>query len=79
MAIPEEDPAVKTVGRVVKTFYAIASPISAAACFYHGLKRTDSLGWAFGWSILGSMAPVVAPIYAAHIGFGVPQALSKRP
>jgi len=50
--------------------YALAGVAGAAIGAYHGYKRNDSVGWAIGWSILGSLFPVVViPVaYAQGIG-----------
>lgn len=79
MTRPPDPPGVSVARSIWGTIYAIVTPVSSAACFYHGLKRNDSIGWGFGWSVLGGLFPVVAPIYAVYEGFGVPKALSKRP
>jgi hypothetical protein len=41
-----------------------------AAGAYHGYKRNDSVGWAIGWAVLGSLFwPIALPIMFAQ-GFG---------
>lgn len=69
----------ETVKEIAKQAYGVAAVASMGACFYHGLKRNDSIGWGIGWGILGSMFPVVTPLFAVYEGFAVPRALSKRP
>lgn len=49
------------------------STISAAACAYHGYKRNESVGWAFGWAFFGSVAPFFALPVALAQGFGKPR------
>jgi hypothetical protein len=36
----------------------------------HGWQRTGHLGWAFGWSLLGSIFPIPTTFYALGQGFG---------
>lgn len=51
----------------------VLSLVSAGACAYHGYKRNcDSVGWAVGWGLLGSLMPVVAPIIAVAQGYTKP-------
>jgi hypothetical protein len=40
---------------------------------YHGYKRTGSIAWAIGWSILGSIFPIPTVVVAAVQGFGKPK------
>jgi hypothetical protein len=70
---------VQTVNSVMSAVYGVASTVSMGACFYHGLKRNDSVGWGLGWAFLGGLFPVVTPLFALYEGFAVPKALSKRP
>jgi hypothetical protein len=55
------------------TYRAIAyvgSMAGLAAGAYHGYKRNDSVGWAIGWAVLGSLFwPIALPIMFAQ-GFG---------
>jgi len=45
---------------------------SGMAGAYHGYKRNESIGWAIGWGILGSLFwPIAVPIMVAQ-GFGKP-------
>ena len=37
---------------------------------YHGYKRTESLGWALGWALLGGMFPFITIPVALAQGFG---------
>ena len=62
----EASPLRKTLGAA----YAVAGVAGAALGAYHGYKRNDSIGWAIGWSLLGSIFPVIViPIaYAQGIG-----------
>lgn len=49
--------------------------LSAGGLFagvYHGYKRTESVGWALGWGLLGSIWPIGIPLMLAQ-GFGKPQ------
>jgi hypothetical protein len=56
------------------TFWAIAGPISAGLCAYHGYKRTNgSAGWTAGWALFGAVLPIVAPAVALAQGFGQPE------
>lgn len=54
------------------------STISAAACAYHGYKRNDSVGWAFGWAFFGSVAPFFALPVALAQGFGKPRKMASN-
>lgn len=45
----------------------------AGAMAYHGYRRNKSVGWAIGWSILGSTFPIVAIPVALAQGFGKPR------
>lgn len=55
------------------TFGKVLSLVGAAGGAYHGYKRNDSIGWAFGWSIFGGMLPIFAiPVYLAQ-GFAKPK------
>lgn len=56
-----------------RTAWMVASTASMALCVYHGYKRNDSIGWALGWGLFGSLAPVVAPTIALAQGFGKPR------
>lgn len=47
--------------------------VGAAACAYHGYKRNESVGWAFGWAIFGSALPILALPVALAQGFGKPK------
>lgn len=37
---------------------------------YHGYKRTESLGWAIGWALLGGLFPFITIPVALAQGFG---------
>ena len=53
----------------------VYSALSAGGLFagvYHGYKRTESVGWALGWGLLGSIWPIGIPLMLAQ-GFGKPQ------
>lgn len=54
------------------------STISAAACAYHGYKRNESVGWAFGWAFFGSVAPFFALPVALAQGFGKPKKMASN-
>lgn len=55
------------------TVYEVASFAGAALGAYHGYKRNNSVGWAFGWFIFGAVLPVLAiPVMFAE-GFGKPE------
>lgn len=58
-------------GALGKLNYVVASAASIALA-YHGYKRNNSVGWAIGWAIMGSMFwPIAVPIALAQ-GFGKP-------
>lgn len=44
--------------------------IGAVAGAYHGYKRNRSVSWAIGWSIIGSMFPLISGTIAVAQGFG---------
>lgn len=75
-SVPE---GVQTVNSIQGAIYGAVSTVSMGACFYHGLKRNDSVGWGLGWAFLGGLFPVVTTLFALYEGFAVPKALSKRP
>jgi len=49
--------------------WALLGVAGAAIGAYHGYKRNDSVGWAIGWSLLGSIAPVIVIPVAIAQGF----------
>ena len=56
------------VGAVV---YGTLAAASIAASAYHGAKRHGgSVGWGFGWGLLGAVFPVLTPAIGAAQGFG---------
>lgn len=63
-------PAVSPARKAFVVAYGIAGIAGAALGAYHGYKRNDSVGWAIGWSLLGSLFPVIViPVaYAQGIG-----------
>jgi hypothetical protein len=56
----------------------VLSTVSAAACAYHGYKRNESVGWAFGWAFFGSVAPFFALPVALAQGFGKPKKMASN-
>lgn len=50
--------------------YRVLGIIGGAAGAYHGYKRNQSVGWAIGWAILGTMFPVITIPVAFAQGFG---------
>ena len=50
-----------------------AKLLAGAACAYHGYVRNQSPGWAVGWSIFGSAAPLLALPIALAQGFAMPK------
>ena len=58
-----------TVRRNLMLAYSVLSVAGAAIGAYHGYKRNDSVGWAIGWSLLGSIAPVIVIPVAFAQGF----------
>lgn len=56
---------------------AIAT-LSAGAMVYHGYKRTNSIGWAIGWGLLGSLFPIITVPIAIAQGFAKPRVRSNR-
>jgi len=66
---PEERRGFGPVGII----WSLLATASAAASAYHGYKRNDSVGWAIGWFVLGSLFPVVTPVVAIAQGFAKPK------
>jgi hypothetical protein len=48
----------------------ILSTVGGVLGAYHGYKRNSSVGWAFGWSVFGSLVPFLALPVAFAQGFG---------
>lgn len=47
--------------------HAVASIAGATIGAYHGYRRNDSIGWAIGWSLIGSLVPyIVLPVAFAQ-------------
>ena len=54
--------------------YQILATVSMLASGYHGYKRNnDSVGWAIGWGLLGSMFPIITPFVAVVQGYAEPE------
>lgn len=54
------------------TWYPYLTAAGTAIGAYHGYKRDNSVGWAIGWGVLGSLFPfIVIPVAVA-------QGLGKR-
>lgn len=53
--------------------WSALSAVSGAACAYHGYKRNNSVGWAIGWFLLGSIFFPLTPVIAVAQGFGKPR------
>lgn len=65
---------VGAISPTVKTAMVAASTIGGATGAYHGYKRhRGSLGWAIGWSLLGSLAPFITVPVSLAQGFGKPE------
>ena len=56
--------------RALQVAYMLAAPVGAAIGAYHGYKRTDSVGWAIGWSLFGGLLPILAIPIALAQGIG---------
>lgn len=52
------------------TFWGALTLASGAASAYHGYKRNQSVGWAVGWFLLGTIFPIITPTIALAQGFG---------
>jgi hypothetical protein len=48
-------------------WFSLAGALTGA---YHGYKRNQSIGWALGWGILGSMLPIFTIPLSLAQGFG---------
>lgn len=56
----------------LSTVLVAGSYAGGAMGVYHGYKRNDSIGWALGWGLVGSMFwPITVPLMFAQ-GFGKP-------
>lgn len=73
---PEEFGA--STGQVAPAYYdprweQLASGVALAGTAlgaYHGYKRTESVGWAIGWALLGGLFPFITVPVALAQGFG---------
>ena len=62
-----------TISPVFRTIWMTASIAGVGLGAYHGYRRNDSVGWAIGWALLGSIFPVITlPVMFAQ-GFGKPK------
>jgi hypothetical protein len=50
--------------------YQVAAAAGGVLGAYHGYKRTESIGWAIGWSLLGGLFPFITIPIAYAQGFG---------
>lgn len=50
--------------------YRALGMVGSIAGAYHGYKRNESVGWAIGWGLFGSILPFVALPVAYFQGFG---------
>ncbi len=66
----DPQPTVSPIRRTLGVAWALAGVAGAALGAYHGYKRNDSVGWAIGWSLLGSIAPIIVIPIAFGQGFG---------
>ena len=53
-----------------ETLASGAAVAGTALGAYHGYKRTESLGWAIGWALLGGLFPFITIPVALAQGFG---------
>lgn len=51
-------------------FYRMFALFGAGIGAYHGYKRNESVGWAIGWALLGSIFPIVVIPVAFAQGLG---------
>lgn len=66
-------PAAESKVSALQVLFALASLAGGAAGAYHGYKRSGSWGPAIGWSLGGSILPViVVPVMLAQ-GFAKPK------
>lgn len=55
------------------TWERLASGVAVAGTAlgaYHGYRRTESVGWAIGWALLGGLFPFITIPVALAQGFG---------
>ena len=60
----------QTTASAIGAVWLAASTAGLAAGAYHGYKRNDSVGWAVGWALLGSMFPFITIPVSFAQGFG---------
>ena len=59
-----------TNGMPWETLASTVAVAGTALGAYHGFKRTESLGWAVGWALLGGLFPFITIPVALAQGFG---------
>lgn len=64
------EPAPNPLVRPLRIAYGLACVAGAATGAYHGYKRNNSVGWAIGWALLGSIFPVITIPVSLAQGFG---------
>jgi hypothetical protein len=51
----------------VETMFRVGTVLSLPLLTYHGYKRTNSLGWALAWGLLGTIVwPITVPVAFAQ-------------
>lgn len=67
------------LGGALNTIYGLAGLAGAGLGAYHGYKRNnDSIGWAVGWGLFGSVLPILAIPIAVAQGIGKPKMRRNR-
>ena len=61
-----------------ETLASGAAVAGTALGAYHGYKRTESLGWAIGWALLGGLFPFITIPVAFAQGFGKSEPAFRR-
>lgn len=55
------------------TIFGVLSTVSMAVSAYHGYKRNNSIGWGLAWGAMGTLFPVITPVFAIAQGYGKPR------
>lgn len=54
----------------IPPWWSVLSTVSSGLSAYHGYMRTQSVGWAVGWALVGGLFPVITLPVAIAQGFG---------
>lgn len=65
-----QTPAAAAGSNSLSNAWVIASTVAVPLSAYHGYARTQSVGWAIGWGLLGGLFPFITVPIAFAQGFG---------